>query len=62
MAVGTEFVFLQEGTGRPVIDSTLAQTSEDGFQIIQFILLQKDRLQLTAVFCNRRGVYMQHLK
>ena len=45
-------------TGRPVIDSTLEKTSEDGFQeLIQFILFQMYRLQLTAVYCNR-----QHLK
>ena len=25
-------------------------------------LLQVDRLQLTAVYCNRRGVYIPHLK
>ena len=29
---------------------------------IQFILLQMDRLQLTVVYCNRRGVQGQHLK
>ena len=29
---------------------------------IQFILLQIDRLQLTAVYCNRREVRGQHLK
>ena len=65
MEVGTEVVFLKfrksrkrqakswERTGRPVVDSTLAKTSEDGFQ--EFNLLQMDRLQLTAVCCNRRG-------
>ena len=29
---------------------------------IQFISLQLDRLQLTAVYCNQRGVSRQHLK
>ena len=38
-----------------VVYSTLARTSEDGFQeFIQLILLQIDRLQLTAVYCDRR--------
>ena len=29
---------------------------------IQFVLLHLDRLQLTADYCNRRGVWRQHLK
>ena len=27
-----------------------------------FTLLQMDRLQLTSVYCNRRGVQIPHLK
>ena len=41
--------------GRPVIDITLAKTSEDGIQEFNLVLLQMDRLQLTAVYCIRRG-------
>ena len=41
--------------GQPVVYRTLAKTS-DKLSRIHFILLQRDRLQLTAVYCNRRGV------
>ena len=42
-----------EWTVRPFIDCTLAKTSEDGFSRTHPILLQIDRLQLMAVYCNR---------
>ena len=41
--------------------SIWAKTSEDG-RLIQFILSLTDRLQVTAVYCNRRCVLRQHLK
>ena len=41
-------------SGQPVIYTTLANTSEDWHSRIHPILSQIDRLQLTAVFCNRR--------
>ena len=40
--------------GEPVIDITLAKTTEEWLSRVQFILLQLDRSQLTAVHCNRR--------
>ena len=43
-----------EWTERPVIDSSLATTSDRWLSRIQFILWQMDRLQLTAVYRNRR--------
>ena len=39
---------------KPVVYRTLAKTSDDWLSRIHFILLQLDRLQLTAVYCNRR--------
>ena len=41
---------------QPVVYRTLAKTSEEWLSRIHFISLQLDRLQLTAVYCNRRGV------
>ena len=43
-------------SGQAGIDRTLAKTSEEWLSRIHVILLQLDRLQLTAVYCNRRGV------
>ena len=42
-----------ERTVRPVVNSTLDKTSD--VRLSRFFLLQTDRLQLTAVYCNRRG-------
>ena len=38
------------------------QTSDVRLSRFSLILLQLDRLQLTAVYCNRREVWRQHLK
>ena len=43
-------------SGQPVVYRTLAKTSDKWLSRIHFILLQLDRLQLTAVYCNRREV------
>ena len=43
-------------TRQPVVYRTLAKTSDEWLSWIYSILLQIDRLQLTAVYCNRRGV------
>ena len=43
-------------TGRPVVYRSLAKTSDEWLSRIHSILLQIDRLQLTAVYCNRRVV------
>ena len=43
-------------TGQPVVYRTLAKTSNKWISRIHSFLSQIDRLQLTAVFCNRRGV------
>ena len=43
-------------TVRPVVYRSLAKTSDEWLSRIHSILLQIDRLQLTAVYCNRRGV------
>ena len=43
-------------TGQPVVYRTLAKTSDEWLSRIHSILLQIDRLQLTAVHCNRRVV------
>ena len=43
-------------SGQPVVYRTLAKTSDEWLSRIHFILLQQDRLQLTAVYCNRRVV------
>ena len=42
-------------TGQPVVYRTLAKTSDEWLSRIHSILLQIDRSQLTAVYCNRRG-------
>ena len=42
-------------SGQPVVYRTLAKTSYEWLSRIHSILLQIDRLQLTAVYCNRRG-------
>ena len=42
-------------TGQPVVYRILAKTSDEWLSRIHSILLQLDRLQLTAVYCNRRG-------
>ena len=49
-------------SGQPVIYRTWAETSEEWLSRIHPILLQVDRLQLTAVYCNRREVKRQHFK
>ena len=41
-------------TEQPVVYRTLAKTSDEWHSRIHSILLQIDRLQLTAVYCNRR--------
>ena len=41
-------------TGQPVVYRSLAKTSDEWLSRIYSILLQMDRLQLTAVYCNRR--------
>ena len=43
-------------SGQPVVYRTLAKTSDEWLSRIHFILLVLDRLQQTAVYCNRRGV------
>ena len=43
-------------SGQPVVYRTLAKTSVEWLSRIHFTLLQLDRLQLTAVYCDRRGV------
>ena len=43
-------------TGQPVVYRTLAKTSDEWLSRVHSILLQIDRLQLTAVYCNRRKV------
>ena len=42
-------------TRRPVVYRSLAKTSDEWLSWIHSILLQLDRLQLTAVYCNPRG-------
>ena len=49
-------------SGQPVVYRTLAKTADEWLSRIHFILLQLDRLLLTAVYCNRREVQRQHLK
>ena len=41
---------------RPVVCRSLAKTSDEWLSRIHSFLLQIDRLQLTAVYCNRRCV------
>ena len=41
---------------QPVVYRTLTKTSDEWLSRIYFILLQLDRLQVTAVYCNRREV------
>ena len=41
-------------TWRPVVYRSLTKTSDEWLSRIHSILLQMDRLQLTAVYCNRR--------
>ena len=43
-------------TERPVVYRSLAKTSDELLSRIHSILLRIDRLQLTAVYCNRQGV------
>ena len=43
-------------TGRLVVYRSLAKTSDKWLSRIHSVLLQIDRLQLTAVYCNRRCV------
>ena len=42
-------------TEQPVVYRTLAKTSDKWLSRFHSILSQIDRLQLTAVYCNRRG-------
>ena len=52
-------------TVQPVVYRSSAKPQTNGFHefILLFsILLQIDRVQLTAVYCNRRGVQRQHTK
>ena len=51
-----------ERTERPVVYRSLTKTSDEWLSRIHSILLQKDYLQRTAVYCNRRGVQRQHFK
>ena len=43
-------------TVQPVVYRSLGKTSDERLSRICSTLLQIDRLQLTAVYCNRRGV------
>ena len=43
-------------TVRPVFCRSLAKTSDEWLSRVHSILLQMDRLQLTAVYCDRREV------
>ena len=43
-------------TEQPVVYRSLGKTSDERLSRIYVILLQIDRLQLTAVYCNRREV------
>ena len=43
-------------TVRPVVYRSLGKNSDEWISRVYSILLQIDRLQLTAVYCNRRGV------
>ena len=50
---------IYDKTGQPVVFDLWVKPQTNGFHefILLFsILLQIDRLQLTAVYCNRRGV------
>ena len=49
-------------TVQPGVYRTLSKTSDKWLSRTHSILLQIDRLQLTAVYCNRREVWRQHLK
>ena len=42
--------------GNPLFTELWRKPSDEWLSRIHFILLQLDRLQLTAVYCNRRGV------
>ena len=45
-------------TGQPVVFDLWVKPQTNGFHefiLLFYILLQMDRLQLTAVYCNRRG-------
>ena len=43
-------------TGQIVVYRSLAKTSDEWLSRIHSTVLQIDRLQLTAVYCNRRGM------
>ena len=43
-------------SGQTVVYSTLAKTSDEWLSRIPSILIQIDRLKLTAVYCKRRCV------
>ena len=45
---------VHDRTGQPVVHRSLAKTSDEWHSRVFSFLLQMDRLQLTAVYCNRR--------
>ena len=47
---------IYDGAVKPVVVGLWMKPQTNGFHEFVFILLQLDRLQLTAVYCNRRGV------
>ena len=49
-------------TERPVVYRSLEKTSDEWLSRIHSFLLHIDRLQLTAVYCNRWWVWREHLK
>ena len=52
-------------TVKPVVFRLWIKPQTNGFTklfLLFSVLLPLDRLQLTAVYCNRRGVQRQHLK
>ena len=50
---------IDDRTGKPVVFALWIKPQTNGFHefvfIVSLFLLQLDRLQLTAVYCNRRG-------
>ena len=48
--------------GNPLSTDLWRKPQTNGFHEFIPFLLQIDRLQLTAVYCNRRGEWRQHLK
>ena len=56
---------IYDRTVKPVVFDLWVKPQTNGFHefvLLFSILLQLDRLQLKAVYCNRRSVQRQHLK